>query len=94
MKAFSKEGEYLYDIGNEGSGDGQLNEPLGLAIDKFNNLIVCDAANSNLQAFTLEGKFVSTIRTSLFGRPWSIAVDTCGLLLIFDAGKKCILVLE
>ena len=35
-------GEYLYDIGSKGSGDGQFSCPTGLAIDKFNRLIVCD----------------------------------------------------
>ena len=35
-------GEYLYDIGSKGSGDGQFLCPTGLAIDKFNRLIVCD----------------------------------------------------
>ena len=37
---FSNEGKYVYDIGSEGSGDGQLRFPIGLAIDKFDRLIV------------------------------------------------------
>ena len=59
IKVFSKEGKFLYNIGSEGSGDGQLNNPLGLAIDKFNNLIVCDTGNRRLQIFGLDGTFVT-----------------------------------
>ena len=62
VKVFSKEGVYLYDIGSEGSGDGQLEFPAGLAIGKFNNLIVCDSGNSRLQVFTLDGKFLYKIQ--------------------------------
>lgn len=42
MKVFNKNG-FQYDIGREGSGDGQLKRPAGLAIDSFNNLIVSDS---------------------------------------------------
>ena len=49
VKVFSMEGEFLYDIGSEKSGNGHLNKPLGLAIDKFNNLVVCDGDNSDLK---------------------------------------------
>ena len=40
VMVFNNAGEYLYDIGREGSGDEQLCFPTGLAIDKFNRLIV------------------------------------------------------
>ena len=42
VKVFNKNG-FQYDIGREGSGDGQLKRPAGLAIDSFNNLIVSDS---------------------------------------------------
>ena len=44
----------LYNIGSEGSGEGQLHHPAGLAIDKFNNLMVCDSENSRVQVFWTE----------------------------------------
>ena len=40
VKVFNNTGVYQYDIGCEGSGDGQLRGPFGLVIDKFNQLIV------------------------------------------------------
>ena len=36
VMVFNNAGEYLYDVGSEGTGDGQLRFPFGLAIDKFN----------------------------------------------------------
>ena len=38
VKVFSKEGEFLYDIGSEKPGDGCLSKPLGFVIDSFNNV--------------------------------------------------------
>ena len=61
IKVFNKEGKFLYNIGSEGSGDGQLKSPVGLAIDKFNNLIVCDRENGRLQIFRPDGTFVTKI---------------------------------
>lgn len=57
VKVFNKNG-FQYDIGREGSGDGQLKRPAGLAIDSFNNLIVSDSVKRRLQLFSLDGNFV------------------------------------
>ena len=86
VKVFSKEGVFLYDIGSEGSGDGQLDHPDGLAIDKFNNLIVCDSGNSRLQVFTLDGKFLYTIQQQIKDLPLlkSVAVSNTGYLYVLD----------
>ena len=66
VMVFNNVGEYLYGIGSEGSGDGQLRFPTGLAIDKFNRLIVCDARNKGLLLFTLDGKYVAKVAGSFF----------------------------
>ena len=78
IKVFSMEGKFLYNIGSEGSDDGQLNRPIGLAIDKFNNLIVCDNGNRRLQIFRLDGKFVSKIEKQCLKdvrAPWFVSVS-------------------
>ena len=43
VKVFNNEGEFLYDIGTE--GPGKLDCPTGLAVDEYDNLIVCDDKN-------------------------------------------------
>ena len=63
---FNNEGKYVYDIGSEGSGDLQLRFPIGLAIDKFDRLIVCDGGNCKLQLFTLDGKYITKIAGNFF----------------------------
>ena len=80
VKVFSDIGQLLYEIGCKGTGDGQLRCPEGLAIDKLNNLVVCDKENNRLQFFSLEGKFVNSV-TKDISRPKSVAVAKNGDLL-------------
>ena len=92
---FNNAGEYLYDIGSKGSGDGQLWFPIGLAIDKFNRLIVCDRNNDRLQLFTLDGKYVAKVAGSFFDHNSYLvgcAVSNTGHLFVTDNNKHCIYV--
>ena len=92
IKVFNKEGMLLYRIGSEGSGDGQLLEPGGLAIDKFNNLIVCDSGNERLQLFTLDGKFVSKMEQNFTedNTPLFVSVSKNGDLFVADHDEDCV----
>ena len=97
VKVFSKEGKFLYNIGSEGSGDGQFNYPAGLAIDKFNNLIVCDVGNVRLQLFTLDGKFVTKIKQHFLERgahPYFVATSNDGPVFVTDCANYCVCVFQ
>ncbi|XP_078359472.1 protein meiotic P26-like [Oculina patagonica] len=96
LKVFNKEGVFLYDIGSEGSGDGQLSWPRGITIDKFNNLIVSDSGNNRLQVFTLDGRFVNTIKEQIteLGSPHSISVSKTGQVFVTDVATNCIHVFQ
>ena len=96
VKVFNNTGVYLYDIGSEGSGDGQLSRPTGLVIEKFNHLIVCDRGNKRLQLFTLEGKFVTKIEGQFFENSNLVnaAVSSNGHLFVTDLNKNCIYVFQ
>ena len=85
IKVFDKTGVYIHDIGCKGSSDGQLNYPVGLVIDKYNQLIVCDADNKRLQVFTLTGKFLSKCRNFL-GPTHSASNNNGYLFLTFSIG--------
>ena len=89
---FTEDGDFLYDIGTSGEVNEQLSRPLGLAIDKFNNLIVCDSDGCRLQVFTLDGRHVTSIegRDNGFQSPQFIAVSKDGRLFFTDTGKKCV----
>ena len=86
VKAFSKEGKFLYDIG----GDRLLSKPLGLATDGFNNLVVCDADNSDLKVFSLDGEFLIAFRGNYLECPCSVTLSNRKLLVIVDSAKDCV----
>ena len=73
VKVFDKTGMYLHDIGN----DGQLDCPFGLVVDKYNQLVVCDAKNVSLQFFTLTGKVLSKLWDECFieKNPYHVAIN-------------------
>lgn len=79
VKTFNKDGVFLYDI--DRSAEGWLWRPGGLAIDKFDNLIVSDD-HEMLKVFTVEGNFLYKIEVEQKGN--SIAASNTGNLYVVD----------
>jgi uncharacterized protein (TIGR03663 family) len=83
-------------------GDGQFQEPWGIAMTGDGSIFVADTWNGRIQVFDAEGNFLrkwgffnTTNGTlgdplALFG-PRGIAVDSTGNLLVADTGNKRIL---
>jgi uncharacterized protein (TIGR03663 family) len=83
-------------------GDGQFQEPWGIAVDAQGTIFVADTWNGRIQVFDAEGNFLrkwgyfnTTNGTlgdplALFG-PRGIAIDSAGNLLVADTGNKRIL---
>jgi len=94
VKVFSDYGVFLYDIGSFGTGEGQLTRPVGLAVDAFNQLIVCDSGNRRVQVFAVNGKFLYSIIKENIEGPWFVTVSANGDVLVCDASKHCIHVLK
>ena len=97
VKVFSKNGKFLHSICNNEPGDGQTSAPAGFAIDKFNNLVVCDRWKSDgFHIFTLKGKFVNTIegQHTELSAPRSVAVSSTSQLLVTDVSKNCVHVFQ
>jgi len=92
VKVFTEDGVFLYDIGKSREVNEQLSRPVGLGIDKFNNLIVCDSDDCRLQVFTLDGRHVTSIegRDNGFQSPQFSAVSKDWRLFLTDTGKKCV----
>jgi len=84
VKVFSDDGGFLYNIGTSSRVNVQLSRPVGLAIDKFNKLIVCDSDGCRLQVFTLDGRHVRCIegRDNGFQSPQFIAASKDGRLFL------------
>ena len=93
VKAFDKDGNFLYDIGNANLDQGKLQKPRGLAIDTFSNLVVCDEEHKTLNVFRLDGTFLNTAGSNKIDCPWSIAVSLAApwpFLIVADPRKKSV----
>ena len=89
VKVFDGKGQFLYKFGEKGNGDGQLNSPCGLCVDKHGNLLVCDPINGRIQQFSLEGTFTgkTSAKVTLRG-PWGVATMLDDRILISEYHKK------
>ena len=80
-------------FGSQGSGDGQLASPRGLAVDAEGNVWVADTENNRIQKFDAEGKYVSKFGTSGSGdgqlaSPRGVAIDSEGNIWVADTGNN------
>ena len=95
VKVFDGSGKFLYKFGGKGNGDGQFFEPMGLCIDKYGNVLVCDSMNHRIQQFTLEGTFTGKTSANLeLQWPWGVATMPDGRVLISDWLAKEVYILK
>lgn len=79
---FSPKGELLNSWGDVGTGPGEFHLPHGIALDKQENVIVCDRENDRLQFFDRSGKFLAIWDDVL--RPTDVVVDEEGLIYVSE----------
>ena len=95
VKVFDERGQFLYKFGEKGNGDGQLNQPRGLCVDKHNNVFLCDEGNNRVQQFTLEGTFTGKTSSNIqFGWPWSVTPMLDDRIVVTDFRKKEVYILK
>ena len=95
VKVFDERGQFLYKFGEKGNGDGQLNKPCGLCVDKHNNVFLCDERNNRVQQFTLEGTFTGKASSNIqFGRPWSVTPMLDDRIVVTDYREKEVYILK
>ncbi len=85
---FDKDGNYVGHWGTQGSGDGELDRPAGLAI-RDDELYVVDSRNHRVQKFTLDGQYISQFGSFGSGpgelnTPWGIGLDKDGNIFVAD----------
>ncbi len=81
VKKIDVNGHLLLEWGGLGSGDGQFDYALDLAVDANDNIYVVDSNNARIQKFTSTGTFISKwgspgTGNGQFQRPGRIAIDT------------------
>ncbi len=93
IQIFTGDGEYVASFGSEGSGDGQFNEPEGIATDLMGNIYVADKGNHRIQVFDSEGNFLGKFGeqgsdTGQFENPEDVSVDADGSIYVADTGNN------
>ncbi len=82
--------------GGKGSGKGEFNDPLGIAVDPVGNVLVADSRNGRIQKFNPSGVFISGIGTKgtgygQFAEPNGLATDKEGNIYVADASNHRVL---
>ena len=81
VKVFDGSGKFLFDFGN-----GDLLDPVGIAVDVINNaILVCDCSNNAIVAFKLDGEVISKIETD--EEPLHVALSASGTSLVVCFNK-------
>ncbi len=110
IQVFTADGRFLRQWGSTckldtregcpgGSGQGQFNEPWGIAVGKDGSVYVSDTWNHRIQKFDSEGKFVTMWgafestggelgKQSIFYGPRSLAIGQDGNLYAMDTGNR------
>lgn len=93
IKVLDQNGGFIFKFGRVGSGEGQLNFPEGITLDKSENVYVCDTMNGRIQKFNPQGKFVGLLSQG-FKRPTSICIDSQSKFYVVDAELKQVIKFE
>ena len=53
IQKFDRDGKYFTQWGSRGNGNGQFNNPSGIAVDSLGNVYVADSGNNRIQKFAI-----------------------------------------
>jgi DNA-binding beta-propeller fold protein YncE len=67
---YTRDGEYVKHWGRKGTGDGEFDLVHDVCLDESNRVYVCDRANSRIQIFDTDGRFLG--KWTDLGQPWGI----------------------
>lgn len=80
---FSKDGKFITQWGEHGSGPGQFEVPHAIAIDSKGRIYVADRGNRRIQIFDQDGKFLE--QWTQFGTPSGLFIDPHDELYVADS---------
>lgn len=72
--------------GKKGTGNGEFNNPCGIAVDGKGQVYIADEGNNCIQKFTSSGKFIEILKTANPAR--AVAVDASGNIYVAEAGAE------
>jgi len=93
VKKLSSDGILLAQWGSSGSGDGEFQNPNGIAADTAGSIFVADTDNHRIQKFSSTGEFLQGWGENGSGEgqlqyPLDVAVSTTGSILVTDSGNN------
>jgi DNA-binding beta-propeller fold protein YncE len=79
--------------GGRGAGKGELDSPMGIAVDASGNILVADTMNGRIEKFSPSGTFLSVIGTKgsghgQLGEPNGIAIDRSGNIYVAEVASN------
>ncbi len=82
-------------FGRCGQGRGELNRPVGIAVDSSDIVYVSEEGNHRISVFTSEGGFVTSfgrygVGPGEFECPLGLAVDNNGVVYVCDNINQCV----
>src|SRR4029077_11103320 len=90
IEKFSPTGSFLSVIASKGSGQGQLGEPNGIAVDRSGNIYVAEvASNHRVQKLAPDGTFIAEWKgpdVGFYG-PRRIAIGSDDSIYVVDQGR-------
>ena len=88
-------GGYRRTIAKSGSAPGQVNDPMGIALDSQGRIYVADSGNDRVQVFENNGTYIRTIGgPEVFYSPWGVAVAEDGAVFVSDSEADRILAFD
>lgn len=90
---FDRRGELQLSWGGSGSGDGEFDGAIGIAVDGSDNIYVADIDNHRIQVFDSNGNFLFKFgsegsESGQFRRPRDVTVDSNGNIYVADTDNS------
>ena len=86
---FDFKGNFIIQIGNTGSGEGQFNRPYGITVNEYNgDIYVCDSSNKRIQIFSENYSFKSQFGNETLQSPTDIQLARDNIYVFISVLSK------
>ena len=89
ISVFDRDGKFIRNIGEPGTGPGQFDRPSGIVFAEDGSMYISDTMNHRIQHLASDGEFIHGFGgqgpdEAHFQSPWGIAIDGEGNLFVAD----------